>query len=366
MRGIAAIATALLFIPQALPALSSQESAASGPSQIVLASQQSLEQQDVKKAQSLVEEGLRQFPNETALQVQLARVYSYDKHDRQAIDLLNKVLRADAANRDAKLELAHIFGYRQNYAASDRLYREILAANPGDEAAALGLVHNLILEGKRSEARQQVQQALEKHPDSLGLQQYSDSLAANRKTEIPRQYFHRIQAVESYFSDSSGNHSVYSSQGFACNFNPRFTTTSILEETSLWKPGVEKQSVVSGGAEARLRLNSLVTLRGSTGAVRFADGENRPLYSGDLDLHPWKNLLLSGGYFRSYISPTVDSTFFDLLAHGWRARADYRTRNFSVSGSLSFRHLSDGNHAEREYAEVLRWFGIGSFSIGGG
>src|SRR5215471_18528367 len=119
MRGIAAIATVLLFILHALPALSSQESAASGPSQIVLASQQSLEQQEVKKAQSLVEEGLREFPNETALQVQLARVYSYDKHDRQAIKLINTVLRADAAFRDAKLKLAQIFGYRQNYAASD-------------------------------------------------------------------------------------------------------------------------------------------------------------------------------------------------------------------------------------------------------
>jgi len=366
MRGIAAIATALLFILHALPALSSQESAASGTSQIVLASQQSLEQQDVKKAQSLVEEGLRQFPNDTAWQGQLARVDSYDKHDRHAIDLLNKVLRADAANRDAKLELAHIFGYRQNYAASDRLYRELLAADPDDEAASLGLVHNLILEGKRVEARQQVKQSLDKHPGSLGLQQYSDYLVTHRSSEGQRQYFHRIQAEESFFSDSSGNRSFYSSQGFACDFSQKFTTRSIFEETSLWKPGVGTQTIASGGAEARFRLNSLVTLRAGSGGVRFSDGETHPLYSGDLDLHPWKNLLISGGYFRSYVAPTVDASFFDLLTHGWRTRVDYRTRNLSVTGNLFLRHYSDGNHSEREYAEVLRWFGIRSFSIGGG
>src|SRR5215510_2815214 len=366
MTGIAAIATALLYLPQALEALPAQEPAASSPSQIVLESQQSLEQHDVKKALSLVEEGLRRFPSEASLQVQLARIYSYNKHDRQAIDLLNTVLRADATNRDAKLQLAHIFGYRQNFAASDRLYRELLAANPDDEAASLGLVHNLILEGKRAEARQQAQRALEKHPGSLGLQQYSDYLATHRSFEGQRQYFHRIQAEESYFTDSSGNHSFYSSQGFACEFSQKFTPRSIFEETTLWKPGVEKQTVASGGAEARFRVNSLVTLRASSGGVRFADGETRPLYSADLALHPWKNLLISGGYFRSCLAPTVVASFFDLLAHGWRTRVDYRTRNFSLTGNLFLRHYSDGNHSEREYAEALRWFGVGPISIAGG
>jgi len=362
MRSLAALTLVWLFVPSAL----AQETPAAQPPQIVRESQQSLAQHDVKKARDVVQEGLRHFPNDAALQVQLARVYSYDRHDRQAIDLLNAVLHADPANREAKLELAHIYGYRQNYALSDRLYHELLAANAQDEAAALGLVHNLILEGKRAEARRQVKQALEKNPDSMGLQQYSDSLSAVPGTETSQQYFHRIQAAESFFADSSGNRSVYSAQGFTCDFSQRFSTRSIMEETSLWKPGVATESVVSGGAEARFRVNSLITLRASTGGVRFADGENRPLYSGDLDLHPWKNLVLSGGYYRSYITPTVDSTFFDLLSEGWRARLDYRTRNFSLTGNLSFRHISDGNHGEREYVEGLRWFGLGSFSLGGG
>ena len=364
MRSIAAVATALLFLQTGV-ALFAQQPQEAGPSQIIVQSRMSLEQHDVKKAQSLVQEGLRRFPNDASLQVQLARVYIYERHDAQAIDLLNAVLRADPRSRDAKLELAHIYGYRQNYAASNQLYHELLQANADDEAASLGLVHNLVLEGKRTEARLAVQQALEEHPGSLGLQQYSDYLA-NLKSENQKQYFHRAQSVESFFADSSGNRSFYSSQGFAYEFSPKFVTRSFVEETSLWKPGVVKQTIISGNGEVQFRLNRFVTLRGGAGAVRFTDSASHPLYAGDLELRPWKNLLISGGYSRSYVSPTTDSTFFDLLSQGWRTRVDYRTRNFSVNGSLSLRHYSDGNHAERESAEVLRWLRLGPLSIGGG
>lgn len=366
MRGIVAAATAFICLLQTGNGFSAQNPPVSEPSRIILQSEQALEQKDIKQAESLVQDGLTRFPHHAGLEVQLARVYSYERHDRQAIDLLNEVLRSEPANRDAKLELAHILGYRQNYIAADRLYRELLAANPDDEAASLGLVHNLILEGKRSEARQQVREALAKHPDSLRLQQYSDSLAAVPTVETQRHYFHRVQATESYFADSSGNRSFYSAQGFACDFGQMFTTRSFLEETTLWKPGVDNQTIVAAGGEGRFRLNRFVTLRGGSGGVKFADSETHPLYSGDLDLHPFKNLTISGGYAQSYVAPTVDASFFDLLAHGWRTRIDYHTRNFSVSGNLALRRYSDGNHAEYEYADLLRWFGAGPISIGGG
>ena len=100
------------------------------------------------------------------------------KRDRQAIGLLNSILLANSSSRNAKLELAQIFGYRENYRESDRLYRELLATDPNDETAALGLVHNLSLEGKRAEARAELQQAFTRHPTSLQLQQYSDYLAS--------------------------------------------------------------------------------------------------------------------------------------------------------------------------------------------
>ncbi|MFI5106582.1 MAG: tetratricopeptide repeat protein, partial [Terriglobales bacterium] len=145
--------------------------------QIVVQSQQALDQRDAKKATALVEEGLGRFPNHEALQVQRARIHVYQKQDKQAISLLHAVLMANPGSRNAKLLLAQIYGYREDYRQSDRIYQELLAANAKDETAALGLVHNLILEGKREQAQQLAKQTLEKVPNSLGLEQYSDYLS---------------------------------------------------------------------------------------------------------------------------------------------------------------------------------------------
>src|SRR6478672_932180 len=147
--------------------------------QIVAQSQEALAEHNEQKALSLIQAGLIKFPNNESLQIQLARIYVEQKHDRQAIGLLNAILLANPNSRNARLQLAQIFGYRENFRESDRLYRELLSANADDEAASLGLVHNLLLEGKKAEARAQLQQAFAHHPTSLQLQQYSDYLAAN-------------------------------------------------------------------------------------------------------------------------------------------------------------------------------------------
>ena len=364
MRSIAALAGVLLFLVSASPSFGQPTD--SNTLEIVNQSRQALDQNDAKKAKSLVEEGLTRFPNDEALQLQLARVYVYEKHDGQAIGLLNAVLRNNPSSRDARLQLAQIFGYRKNYRASDRLYRELLTDNPDDETASAGLVHNLILEGKKQEARQQVKDALQRHPASLLLQQYSDYLAASPKTETRVQSFHRLQSSEYFFADSSGNRSFYSAQSFGCQVSPRFNTHSWLEETTLWRPGLLKQTVLSASGDFRLKLNQFVTFRAGGGGVRFADGNTHPLYATDVDLFPWKNLLVSTGYVRSFVAPTADAALLDLLSQTWRTRVDYHTRNFSASGNFGLSHYSDGNHAEREYAEVLRWFGSNRFSIGGG
>jgi tetratricopeptide (TPR) repeat protein len=136
-------------------------------SQLVAQSQEALGQHDEQKALSLIRDGLVRFPNDETLQVQLARVYVEQKHDQQAIGLLNAILLADPTNRNAKLELAQIFGYRKNYRESDRLYRELLSASANDEAASLGIVHNLLLEGKKTEARAELQQAFTRNPTIL-------------------------------------------------------------------------------------------------------------------------------------------------------------------------------------------------------
>ena len=77
-------------------------------SQLVAQSQEALGQHDEQKALSLIRDGLVRFPNDEALQVQLARVYVEQKHDQQAIGLLNAILLADPTNRNAKLELAMV------------------------------------------------------------------------------------------------------------------------------------------------------------------------------------------------------------------------------------------------------------------
>lgn len=334
--------------------------------QIVAQSQQALAQHDEKTALSLIRDGLVRFPNDENLQIQLARIYVEQKHDRQAIGLLNAILLANPASRSAKVELALIFGYEGNYRESDRLYRELLAADPDDEAASLGLVHNLVLEGKKPEARAQLQQAFTRHPTSLELQQYSDYLS--NPTEGQYRKVHRIQNTESFFSDTSGNRAVYSSQGMVYQFSRRFTGRARMEETSLWRTGTITETLLSGTAEGQLRLNQYASLRTIVGAVRFVDTSSRLLYSGDLDLYPLKGLLLSGGFARYPVAPTFDSTLFDLLAEGWHSRIDYHAHNFAIAGSLSFTHYSDGNHGEREWGEALRWFPWhdNQFALGGG
>lgn len=334
--------------------------------QIAAQSQEALGHHDAAKALSLVRDGLVRFPNDETLQIQLARIYVEQKRDRQAIGLLNAILLANSSSRNAKLQLAQIFGYRENYRESDRLYRELLAANPDDEAASLGLVHNLLLEGKKAEARAQLQQTFARHPTSLQLQQYSDYLA--NAGETPYRKVHRVQNTESFFADTSGNRSVYSSQGMVYQFTRNFTGRMHLEETSLWKSGTTTATLLSGAAETRVRLGKYAAVRPSVGAVRFADDSSRLLYGGDLELFPLKGLTLSGGFARYPIAPTFDSTLFNLLAEGWHSHLDYRAHNFTVAGSLSFVHYSDGNHGEREWAEALRWFPWhdNQFAVGGG
>lgn len=337
-------------------------------SQIIAQSDEALEQRDVNKAVALVSRALVSHPGDERLLLQQARILVYQKRDREAIAQVNAVLGKNRGSRDAKLTLAQIHGYREEYRRSDALYRELLAANPGDEAAAVGLIHNLVLEDKRQQARQELQKALQLHPTSLRLQQYSEYLqpVGVAARESSPELLHRIQAGETFFSDNAGNRALYSSQGFTYDLGRNVTSRFRLDESSLWKTGTQTLTVLSGAEELRVRPNKYFAVRGSGGFVRFADNTNQPTYSGDLDLYPFRGLVLSGGYSRFPIMPTFDAVQFDLLAGGWHGRADYRAHHFTLSASSYFTHYSDGNNAEREYGELMRWFDAGLFSVGGG
>ena len=64
--------------------------------------------------------------------------------------------------------------------------------------------------------------------------------------------------------------------------------------------------------------------------------------------------------------PTFDAAQFDLLAEGWHGRFDYRVHNFSLNGNIFLNRYSDGNRAEREYGELMKWLGGGKLSVGAG
>ena len=362
-RGIIAATWALwLLSAAAQPAPQAQ------PSQIVVRSQQALAQHNEKEALRLLAEGLAAFPDNEDLQLQLARVLVYQRQDRQAMEKINAVLRRNPSSRNARIELAQIYGYHEDYKRSDSIYRQLLSENPADEAAALGLIHNLVLEGKRGEARQQLQAALQRHPTSLLLLEYNDFLAAAAASaeEGRTKNFGRVQSGESFFTDSSGNRSLNSSQAFAYQITRNLSTRTRLDETSLWKTATPSLNVISGAEELRWRFNKYVAVRASGGAVRFADSGSDAVYSGDLELYPFKGLLLSGGYSQFPILPTFDAASFDLLAAGWHERLDYRTKNFSLNAAGYLNRYSDTNRVEREYGETMRWFGSETFSAGAG
>ena len=354
---LALVLSALAEQPTALP-----------PSQIVAQSQQALSQGNSKQALQLVRAGLAAYPENDELELQLARIFVYQKHDAQAMASINTVLRRSPANREANLALAQVYGYQENYRKSDPIYRELLRQNPADEAAALGLIHNLVLEGKKQEARLQLDAALKQNPDSLLLLEYNDFLTASTAPvqETRTSSYGRIQSGESFFSDSSGNASLYSSQALGYQITRNLSSRTSLDETALWKTAVPYRTVVSGWEDLRWRFNRYIAAQGSGGAVRFADSVSNPLYAGDLEIYPFKGASLSGGYSRFPILPTFDAAIFDLLAAGWHERIEYGSRNFSLNANGYLTHYSDGNRSEREFGEAMRWFPIGPLSIGGG
>ena len=345
-----------------------QQPAPSQPSQIVAQSRQALTDHNPKEALRLVLDGLVVFPDNEELELQLARVFVYEKHDVEALAKINSILGRNPSNRDAKLALAQIYGYREEYKKSDPIYRELLQQSPEDEAAALGLIHNLLLEGKREEARLQLQAALQHHPTSLLLLEYNDYLSASARStqEARRSNYGRVQSGESFFSDSSGNRSLYSSQAVSYQIARNVSSWTRLDETALWKTAVPYRTVVSGWEEARWRFNRYFAARAAGGAVRFADTSSEALYSGDVEIYPYKGVTLSGGYSRFPILPTFDAASFDLLSSGWHERVDYNTKNLSVNAAGYLSRYTDGNRSQREFGEAMRWFPLGKISLGGG
>ena len=346
--------------------------------QVLESGRSALQHQNYAEAIRLLEDGTKLYPANRDLKLELGRAYLYDRRDQQAIPLFQEVLSEDPANRLAKLELARAVGYHRDYKTSDRLYRELLASHPDDEAVSIGLVRNLIHERRMDEARRVCALALTHHPESKKLQGYSQQLnreGTNRPLTEPqnrepipaaRKRPAQVQGSTAYFSDSAGNRSWRSTQLFDHQVIGRLSNRLRMEERSLWLTGGPKAGVLWGTDEMRMQLTHSLTLSGTGGAVRFADASTRPLYRGELELHPVKHFWITGGFGRRPISPTYNSAQFNLLAEGWHTRLEWYPRAWWFTTSWSREHYSDSNHNQRLETEILRWFGSSRLSVGAG
>jgi tetratricopeptide (TPR) repeat protein len=335
--------------------------------ELIARSQEALDQGDSARASSLISQALQHHPEDEQLQLQQARILVYQHRDNRAIAMISAILRGHSADRNSKLLLAQIYGYEDRYSMSNALYRELLATNPADEAAAIGLIHNLVLQDKRQEARRQLEAALQQTPSSLRLQQYREYLSATPNRENGgAELLHRIQEGETFFTDNAGNRVLSSSQGLFYELRQNLSTRFRVEEDTLWKTGLSPVGILYGTDELRLRLDRHVAVEASGGAVAFANQTTRGVYSGDLELSPFRSLTISGGYSTFPILPTFDAAQFDLLAKGPHGRLDFRSHGFTLNGDVFFSHYSDGNDAEREYGELMKWFGGRALSLGAG
>ena len=134
--------------------------------QVLAAGQQAMLERHYVQAVHVLRNGLKDYPADNQLRLELGRAYLSTGADSRAIRLFREVLGAEPNNRLAKLELARTLGFRGEYQASNNLYRELLSANAADEAAAIGLASNLLHERRKADAGTVVAEALALHSDS--------------------------------------------------------------------------------------------------------------------------------------------------------------------------------------------------------
>ena len=155
--------------------------------------------------------------------------------------LFREVLSEEPSNRMAKIELARALGYQRDYEASNILYHDLLDAGP-DEAAEVGLIRNLMHQGKKAEAGRELDQALIRFPQNKQLQEYKQKpeVRQNQTGAEPKPAAQnaqeRLMGTMAYLTDSAGNHSWRATESLdyeftrslAINATTRLPTFSIM------------------------------------------------------------------------------------------------------------------------------------------
>ena len=306
--------------------------------------------------------------HEDSRKIHEARHYIRQRRDGQALKLLGEVLAHDPSNHEARMEKALVLGYQEDYRNSNRMYRELLAENPADEAAALGLIHNLMREGRYNQARVELRQALAQNPNSILLQEYSDRLHRDGRVPAAVLEVHKasVEVGGNYFSDSAGNRVIEATQAAEYVITQSLIGRVRANEQKLWNATSNTANVLAGTGGFEVRPDRFLSIYVDGGAVRFTDASSRSIYDGDVAVRPDRTLLLTGGFSRFPISPTYDATQFNLLGEGWHTGLDWHPKFVRIRGIFSQAHYSDGNRAETERGEITHWTRGANVAFGAG
>lgn len=364
----AVILVATCLFAEGLPMFASDQGSIE---QVLAAGQEAMLARRYRQAVHIFQSGLRIYPQDSRLQLELGRAYLANRADSRAIRLFYTILKAEPDNRTAKLELARALGYDGQYEHSDEIYKELLEGNPADETAAIGLSSNLLHQQRSSESHDVINKALAFHPNSLRLQEYKDRIESGRLGGEEREplIVRNLFATDvDYINDSSGNHSWRSSQHLDFGLRPGLTTRLLLEQRIQHGLDDPFEAVETFSVGLRWRLRDSLLFSGGGGTVRFNDASLHPIYDGSLVLRPMRKLLLGAAFSRVPIIPDAEATEQKLTAQGWEAFAIWTPAKWQITANWSRRHYSDGNIGNHQSAEILReWSAKGmTFTTGYG
>jgi lipopolysaccharide biosynthesis regulator YciM len=328
---------------------------------VLAAGQQAILERHYGQAVRILSRGLKNYPQDNRLRLELGRAYLSGGSDSRAIRLFREILQTEPDNRSAKLELARALGYDRQYLRSDAIYKELLNANETDETAAIGLASNLLHEERALEAREVVDRALTFHANSLRLQEYKDRVEGRlfggeeREVVLPRNL---VEADVDYVNDSAGNHSWRAFERVDFGLRPGLTSRMLFEQQFQHSPGLSLEAVETFAEQLRWRPRESLMVSAGGGAVRFNDRDNvHAIYDTSVAFQPRRHLVIGGGFSRVPITPDAEASQHELTAQGWEAFANWTPGRWQLVVRGSRQHYSDGNVGDRQSAELIREWG---------
>jgi tetratricopeptide (TPR) repeat protein len=150
------------FILSLLVSIPSMCRAQSNSKSLVVESERSLHQGDPARSATLAEKRLRNYPNDIAAQVMLARALLAQGNFLGAYDQLRKTLKSDPRNIDALYYLGIVVNV-----LSQSEFGKLYALDPRSHRVNQLLGEAAIIQGRQTEAENEFQSALKANPRSI-------------------------------------------------------------------------------------------------------------------------------------------------------------------------------------------------------